>query len=283
MKYVVLTITTLLYAFAGAAIAFGVTQLARATARVSAYESAIAEPVNQPGDPYDDYFGEGMCWERYAYRVADQTYLGPPGCSSTAANGRIRVLYKRSNPGESILDDISTLIGSGIRWVAFGAVLGFWASLWRARSVALHGRAPSVGQWGSGAWGLIALLGFTAAAARDIADVREGFCGSRRAVLSGSIARFVSDHERRFPRDWLEAFQANVDKDGVLTGSPECLAATQLDELVRVCSGGFHIIADADIGSPICDLSGRSHYKVDIEFQTDRKYQTVNVRFPEAP
>jgi hypothetical protein len=223
MKYVVLTITTLLYVLAGTAIAFGLTLVGRAVVQVWAYEPAMAEP------------------------------------------------------------DTSTLFKDGLLWVAFGGLLGWWASTWRSSSVALHGRAAWVRRLGSGAWGLIALLGVAVLMARDIADTHEGFCGSRRAMLSGSIARFVSDHERRFPRDWIKAFRANVDHEGVLTGSPECLAVTRLEDLATVCAGGFHITAEADVGSPVCDLSGSSRYKVDIEFLTDRRNQTVNVRFLEAP
>jgi hypothetical protein len=283
MKYVVLTFTALLYVLACGAIAYGLAQFGRAAVHVYAYEPVIAEAIYLPGDPYGDNFDGSYCWYRYGYQVAGKSYRGPAGCVGPEANGEIRVLYNLRNPAESILDDISTLIASGIRWVAFGGVLGFWASTWRARSVVLNGRAPSAAQWGSGAWGVLALFGFTAAAARDIADTREGFCGTRRSIVTNSLVRFVHEHERRFPREWIAAFRENVDPDGVLSGSPQCLAAMRIDDLFDACAGGFHITADIDIGSPVCDLSGKSHYKVDIEFLTDRKRQTVNVRFPEAP
>jgi len=245
--------------------------------------TAVAEPVILPGDPYGSSPSGTLCWGRYEYHVGGKTYLGPGGCTDQTPDGRFRVLYKRSNPRESMLDDISELIKDGILWIAFGGLLGWWAHRWRSRSVAIHGRAPPGRQMGSGAWGLFVLLGVSAALARDIADTREGFCSSRRAMLTNSMVGFLNDHERRFPRDWLRAFQANVDKDGVLTGSPECLAATQLSELARVCSGGFHITAEGEIGSPVCEFSGSVRYKVDIEFLTDQRNQTVNIRLLDVP
>jgi len=282
MRYVVKTLTALIYLLACAALAFGVTEIGRAAVHATAYEPAVAREIFLPSDPYGFNGYDAYCYGRYGYEVDGTVYLGPGGCIDSGGS-EIRVLYNRSDPGKSILDDVSKLIASGIRWIAFGGVLGLWASVWRSRSVSLHGRQTTGLQWGSGAWGLLALFGFSIAAARDIADTREGFCGLRRGMLAGSFANFVDDHERRFPRDWLNTFRENVDKDGVLTGSPECLAVTRLVDLVTACAGGFHITTEADVGSPVCDFSGKSHYKVDLEFVTDEKFQTVNVRFPERP
>jgi hypothetical protein len=281
MKYVVHTITVLIYALAGAAIAFGLTLFGRAAVHLALYEPAIADPVYLPGDSYGFSY-DGMCWDRYEYRVGGKPYRGPGGCAASA-DYRIHVLYRRSQPAESILDDISKLIAEGLLWLAFGAALGWWAYQWRSTSVAIHGRRMPGAALGSGAWGLFALLGVSAVMARDIADTREGFCDGRRAMLSSSMARFLGDHARRVPSDWLESFHANVGPDGVLSGSPACLAATQFRELPKLCPDGFHITAEADIGSAVCELIGNHRYKVDFEFQTDWQYQTVKVRFFDAP
>ena len=88
MKYVVLTITTLLYVLAGAAIAFGLTRVGRAVVQVWAYEPAIAERVVLPGDPY--FFNEwDMCWERYEYHVDGRAYRGPHGTRHRGHSRRV--------------------------------------------------------------------------------------------------------------------------------------------------------------------------------------------------
>lgn len=281
MKHVVRTLTILLYALACSALTFGLTKLGRAVVHSYAYEQTLAEPVYSSSG-IAEYYDGGYCADQYEYRVGGTTYRGQATCKAETGSG-FSVLYERGNPAVSVVDDRAVLIKDGLLLVAMGGALGLWASLWRSRSVALNGRRWSVMQLGSGAWGFIALFGFTAAIARDLAEAHAGMCDSRRQGLTRAITTMVTDHERRFPREWLRAIRENFDRDAVLTGSPECLAANDIDVLVALCSSGFHIAVNADVGSPVCDLSGSSHYKADIEFLTDRKFQTVNIRYLESP
>jgi hypothetical protein len=277
MKYIVLAITALLYVMSGVAMAFGTFQFGRAAVRMATHEETTAWPVTRPDDPYA-FVSTGMhCWPRYEYQVAGKTYMGPAGCDRDTGDGRIRVLYKRSKPAESILYDIDALIADGILCITFGALLG-----WRSRSVSIHGRAAPDRSPGAAVWGLVALLGVTAALARDIVETRNDFCGSRRAVLTFSIGKFLHEHERRLPGDWLEAFRKHVDKEGVLSGSPECLAVTEVSELSKACANGFWILSEAEIGASVCELDGSLRYRVGIEFLTDSKNQRVNVRLWES-
>lgn len=289
MKYIVLAITNLLYVLAGAAIAFGLTQLGRVAWQLTAYEFVLAEPVDEGNMPRWSEWD--VCWDRYEYQVDGVTYRGPGACqpwNHTAQihvddRARLRVLYKRSDPAVSVIDNISPTIKSGIFWFALGGVLGWWASTWRSRSVVIHGRASLIRRLGSGAWGLVALLGISTAIARDVAEVREDFCVRRMDTVSASIYDFARDREMRMPSERLRDFEEHFGSKAVLTGSPGCLAATDAYKLPIDCSEEFHVTTDVDLGSPVCELNARQRYKVDIGFRTDWRFQAVTVRYIKAP
>lgn len=277
MKYIVHAITTLIYFLAAAAVVLGISLFVRAVVHTVNYQDTMAHSSYLPGDPFD-YVPTGMmCWNRYEYQVAGKSYRGPGGCAPET-RGNIRVLYKRSDPGESILYDIDVLIRGGIVWTTVGALLGWWAYRWRSRSVAIHGRPLLNKPLGAGAWGLLVLLGVAAAMASDLEETRNDFCSNRKAMLTGSIAGFVFDHQRRMPGDWLKIYRAKLDGDARLSGSPECLAATRISELIEDCKQGFRIWSEAEVGASLCELSGSRRYRVEIDFTTDKEKQTVDVR-----